>query len=401
VTRPPGTSRAAIIGVGELTPVRRTEGATTMGLLARAARLALDDAGLEPGDVDGLFMGPQVGETPQHVPATLAEYLGLAPRAANVVDLGGATGPGMIWRAAATIDAGMAETVLCLVGNHRNPEPVRSPNRNPIREFDVPHGASGANASYAFLKSAHMAAHGTADADYAQIAAISRAHAQDNPAAIFHGTPATLQDVLDSPYIAEPLHLLEIVMPVAGATAVVVVSPERAAALAADGRLPHPPVHLLGAGEKVTHRAMSQAPSLTSGPLRPAIAQAYAQAETGPGGLDVLSLYDCYTVVTALTLEDAGLCPPGGFARWFGERDVSHRGEVTYNPHGGQLGCGQADLAGGMSHAIEAVHQLRGTARGRQHHRADGRPSTALVTGNGATLSEAVALVLRGEGVTA
>ncbi|MFC7404036.1 thiolase family protein [Georgenia alba] len=394
MTRAVGASRAAIVGVGELTPVRRTEGATTMGLLARAARAALDDAGLEPSDVDGLLVAPQVGETPQHVPATVAEYLGLQPRMADVVDLGGATGPGMIWRAGAAVDAGMADVVLCLVGNHRNPKPLRSPNRNPIRELDVPHGASGANTSYAFLKSAHMAAYGTTDEDFAQIAAVSRAHAQLNPAAIFHGRPATLRDVLDSPYVAEPLHLLEIVMPVAGATAVVVVSPERATGWPG----PRRPVHLLGAGEKVSHRAMSFSPSLTSGPLRPAIAQAYAQAGVGPADLDVLSLYDCYTVVTALTLEDAGICPPGRFADFFRDRDVSHAGEVAYNPHGGQLGCGQADLAGGMSHAIEAVHQLRGTAHGRQHHgRADAGPRTALVTGNGATLSEAVALVLGAE----
>lgn len=386
MSRGTGAPRGTIVGVGELEPVRRTEGVTTMGLLGRAARLAVEDAGIGKDEIDGLLMGPQVGETPQHVPAMLSEYLGLQPRTANVVDLGGATGPGMLWRAAAAIDAGMAEVVLCLVGNHRNPVPPRSPNRNPIREFDVPFGASGANTSYAFLKTAHMDRYGTTDADFAQIAAVSRANAQHNPQAVFHGTPATVQDVLDSPFIAEPLHLLEIVMPVAGATAVVVVSPERAAAM----DLPHPPVHLLGAGEKLTHRAMSQSPSLTSGPLKPSMEQAFAQAGITPGELDVLSVYDCYTVMAAITLEDAGVCGPGEFAQWMQGRDLSHTGSVAYNPHGGQLGCGQADLAGGMSHAIEAVHQLRGTAHGRQA--AD--PHLALVTGNGATMGEAVALVL-------
>lgn len=390
MSRCTGAARGTIVGVAELEPVRRTEGVTTMGLLARAAKLALQDAGIGRDSVDGLLMGPQVGETPQHVPAMLSEYLGLQPRMANVVDLGGATGPGMIWRAAAAIDAGMADVVLCLVGNHRNPVPPRSPNRNPIREFDVPFGASGANTSYALLKTAHMDRYGTTDADFARIAAVSRANAQHNPRAVFHGKPATVQDVLDSPFVAEPLHLLEIVMPVAGATAVVVVSPERAAAM----DLPHPPVHLLGAGEKLTHRAMSQSPSLTSGPLRPAMEQAYAQAGIVPAELDVLSLYDCYTVMAAITLEDSGVCGPGTFAQWMQGRDLSHTGPVAYNPHGGQLGCGQADLAGGMSHAIEAVHQLRGTAHGRQC--AD--PQVALVTGNGATMSEAVALVLGTEG---
>ena len=141
----PGRSRAAIVGIGELKPERMTSGATTLGMIADVSRLALLDAGLEPQAIDGLLVGPQVGETPQHVPATVAEYLGLRPRMANIVDLGGASAAGMVWRAAAAIAAGMCETVLCVLANTREKEPPRSPNRNPIREFDVPFGASGAN----------------------------------------------------------------------------------------------------------------------------------------------------------------------------------------------------------------------------------------------------------------
>jgi acetyl-CoA acetyltransferase len=386
MSRTAGTPWGALIGIGELKPVRKTEGKTTMGLLAEAARLAVQDSGLAKDRIDGLLVGPQVGETPQHVPATVAEYLGLRPRMSNVVDLGGASGPGMIWRAAAAINAGMATAVLCVLGNHRNPVPPRSPNRNPIREFDVPFGASGANTAYALLKQRHMADYGTSTEDFAELAAISRANAQLNPDAIFYGKPATTADILASPMVADPLHLLEIVMPVAGADAVVVVSPDLAGQL----DLPHDPVYLLGAGEMVTHRAMSQAPSLTSGPLKPSMEQAFAQSGVAAQDLDLLSLYDCYTVMVAITLEDAGLCTPGQFARWMKDHDLSHTGDFPLNTHGGQLGFGQADLAGGMSHVVEAVRQLRGTAAGRQIR--DAR--TALVTGNGATMSEAVALVL-------
>ena len=152
--------RAAISGIGELKPKRRTEGVTTLEILSRVSRLAALDAGIGPDEIDGLLVGPQVGETPQHVPATVAEYLGLSPTMSNVVDLGGASGPGMIWRAAAAIEAGMCETVLCVLGNHRDKVTPRSPNRNPIREFDVPFCASGANVSYALLMQAHMAAYG-------------------------------------------------------------------------------------------------------------------------------------------------------------------------------------------------------------------------------------------------
>jgi len=376
--------RAALVGIGELKPVRKTCGETTLDWIAQSVRLAVADAGLTRDAIDGLLVGPQVGETPQHVPATVAEYLGLTPRMANVVDLGGASGAGMVWRAGAAIAAGMCEAVVCVLANVREAQPPRSPNRNPIREFDVPFGASGANISYALAMQAHMARYHSTPEQFASIAAWARHNAQSNPDAIFYGQPASVADVLASPVIASPLHLYEIVMPVAGGTAVVVVSPERARALK------HPPVYLLGAGEKITHRAMSQAPELTSGPLKAAIAQALIQAGVSVQQMSLLSLYDCYTIMVALTIEDAGLCAPGQFGHWLAGRTLGFDGNTPLNTHGGQLGFGQPDLAGGMTHIVEAVRQLRHQGGARQIPGAE----LALVTGNGATVSEAVALVL-------
>jgi acetyl-CoA acetyltransferase len=377
-------SKGAIIGVGELKPVRRTEGVTTLELLAKVSLAAVMDAGIEPYEIDGLLVGPQVGETPQHVPATIAEYLGLKPTMGNVVDLGGASGAGMVWRAAAAIEAGMCDTVLCVLGNARDDIAPRSPNRNPIREFDVPFGASGANISYALFMQAHMARYGTTPEDYATLAHWARHNAQSNPDAIFYGKPATVDEVLASPVIATPLHLFEIVMPVAGAEAVIVTSAKRARDRGQNA------VHLLGAGEKITHRAASQAPDLTTGPLKDAMARAFAQSGTTAKYMDLLALYDCYTIMVALTIEDAGLCQPGQFGHWLKGRNLSFQGDTPLNTHGGQLGFGQPDLAGGMTHIVEAVRQLRGTANGRQIR----APKLALVTGNGATVSEASALVL-------
>lgn len=375
---------ASIVGIGELKPARRTRGETTLGMIAEVSRQAVEDAGLEKGAVDGLLVGPQVGETPMHVPATVAEYLGLQPRMANLVDLGGASAAGMIWRAAAAISSGMCEVVLCVLAAPREEQTLRSPNRNPIREFEPPFGASGANISYAMPMRRHMEEFGTRPEDFASIASWARHNAQYNPDAIFYGQPVSVSDVLASPVIADPLHLLECVMTVAGGAAVVVTSRDRAR------RLRHPPVHLLGAGEKITHRAISQAPSLTSGPLKPAIAQAMQQAGVAIEEIDLLSLYDCYSVMVALTIEDAGLCPPGYFGHWMREHKLGFDGDQPLNTHGGQLGFGQADMAGGMSHVIEAVRQLRHEAVGRQI--ADAH--LALITGNGATVSEATALVL-------
>ncbi|MCT2535347.1 thiolase family protein [Aquibacillus koreensis] len=382
-------SSAAIIGIGELKPSRYTEGKTTLGMIAESVCLAVQDAGLEKEAIDGLLVGPQVGETPQHVPATVSEYLGLEPKMSNVVDLGGATGPGMLWRAQAAIDAGMCETVVCVLGNiNEKGKALRSPNRNPIREFDVPFGASGANTSYALLKRRHMEQYGSKQEDFALLAHWARKNAQLNPDAIFYGQPASVEDVMASPVIVDPLHLFEIVMPVAGGAAVVITSNKRL--IHGCG---HAPVYLLGAGEKVTHRAVSQAPDLEHAPLSYAIPHALAQARVGINDMDLLSLYDCYTSVVATTIENAGLCAPGQFGKWVSEHTLGHDGDWPLNTHGGQLGFGQADLAGGMSHVIEAVRQLRLEAHGRQIKDAQ----YALVTGNGATLSEATALVLGGE----
>ncbi|MDC3415854.1 thiolase family protein [Aquibacillus salsiterrae] len=382
-------AKPAIVGLGELKPVRYTEGQTTLGMIAESVRLAALDAGIEKGQIDGLLVGPQVGETPQHVPATVSEYLGLEPRMSNVVDLGGATGAGMLWRAQAAINAGMCETVVCVLANtHEKGKVSRSPNRNPIREFDVPFGASGANTSYALLKQRHMEEYGSTQEQFALIAHWARKNAQLHPDAIFYRKPASVDDVLASPLIVDPLHLYEIVMPVGGGAAVIVTSNERII----DANK-HPPVYCLGAGEKVTHRAVSQAPALEAAPLSYAIAHALGQARLKVEEMNLLSLYDCYTSVVGTTLENAGLCPPGKFGEWMKHHSFGHDGDFPLNTHGGQLGFGQADLAGGMSHIIEAVRQLRGEAYGRQIKRA----RYALVTGNGATLSEATALVLGGE----
>lgn len=375
----------AIVGVAELAPQRTSTGTTTLSTIAEVSRRAVEDAGMVPADIDGLLVGTQVGETPQHVPATVAEYLGLQPSMSNVVDLGGATAAGMAWRAGAAIDHGMCDVVLCVLGNTREPgnEP-RSPNRNPIREFDVPFGASGANPSYALIARNHMDLYGTTPRQLAHAVVAQRTNAQTNPTAIFCGTSLTVEDVVTAPIIASPLRLYDIVMPCAGGAAFIVTSLERAR------DCPWDPVVLAGAGEKVTHRGIASAPDLSISPLRDAISRAYTQACVGPGDLDLLSLYDCYSILLAITVEDAGLCAKGEGGAWLADRDLTFRGELPLNTHGGQLSCGQADLAGGMSHIVEAVRQLRHSLSERQIPNVE----VALVTGNGATMSEATALIL-------
>jgi acetyl-CoA acetyltransferase len=388
--------KAAIIGIGEFKPTRYTEGATTLGMLAEVARQAIADAGLEMGEVDGLIT-ESFAEVPFMAPSTLVEYLGIQARFAEVVDLGGATGAGMAWRAAAAIASGMCETVVCLTAARREQRttagPRRSANtgwagarsdRSPYSEFEVPYGAIGANFGYAQIANRYMFEHKLKPEQLAKIAVAQRYNACHNPNALFFGQPIGIEDVLNSPVIVDPLHLLEIVMPVAGAAALVVTSAKRAK------KAKRPPVYILGAGENTTHRSITYAPSLTDSPIKVAADAAFAMAGVRRKDIDLASIYDCYTITVLISLEDAGFAKKGRGGAFVDEHNLQWDGDFPLNPHGGQLSFGQAGLAGGMSHVTEAARQLMGRAQGRQVK----KPKLAFVNGNGGIMSEQVSLIL-------
>ena len=339
-----------------------------------------------------------MGGVPTFVPATVAEFVGLQPRFAELVDLGGATGAGMIWRAAAAIQAGMCTTCLCLTGAHRRPRrsgprpdgqaastagrPSR--DRSPHAEFDAPYGDIGANVGYAMLATRYAHEYPLTAGQRAKVAVDQRRNANANPDAIFHGVPLTVDDVLDSPVICEPLRMLEIVMPSAGAAAVVVTAADRTDDAA------QPPAWILGAGESVTHSSFSQAPRLLDTGVGIAARAAFGMAGVEPGDIGLASLYDCYTIMVLLTLEEAGFCGPGEAGAFVDAHDLTWSGDFPVNTHGGQLSFGQPGMAGGMSHVTEAIRQLQGRAGDRQVPSLD----LAYVHGNGGVIAEQVGLVL-------
>ncbi|GBD12353.1 hypothetical protein HRbin24_00360 [bacterium HR24] len=380
--------RAAICGVGEVGPFREASDRTAVELMLEAGRLAMVDAGLEPAEVDGLLVAPLLVGAPVTLPSMLAEYLGLSPTYADIVDLGGATAAGMVWRAAAAVAAGAARAVLCLTGEAVDPESfytrgVRWPGL-PLPEFERPYGPMGANSGYAMIAMRHGYEYGTTDRQRAKVAVDQRQNACANPRALFYGRPITVDDVLESPVIVDPLHLLEIVMPCSGAIAFVVARPE----VAREGL--HPPVYLLGFGEKVTHSMPSHAPNLTTSAVAYTARRAFEMAGVEPQDIDLVSVYDCYTITVIVTLEDAGFCPKGRGGPFVEEHDLTYRGDFPVNTHGGQLSYGQPGLAGGASHVLEAVYQLRGEAGERQVRDCQ----LAFVQGNGGIMSEQVSLIL-------
>ena len=225
---------AAVTGVAERKPTRWTDGETTIDMTAKIGVQAIADAGLELADIDGLICHPMAG-VPMLVPSTIIETMGLRAMYADTVDLGGATAAGMVWRAAAAIHAGQARAVLCVTASRRQRRDGSQPRRSgqptgrdtsAWAEFEVPFGNIGANVGYAMIANRYLHEHHCEPEQLAKIAVHQRDNACRNPDAFFSDQPITVDDVLGSPMVADPLHLLEIVMPSAGAAAIVVVHPD-------------------------------------------------------------------------------------------------------------------------------------------------------------------------------
>jgi acetyl-CoA acetyltransferase len=394
---------ACIVGIAERAAERKFAGTPTLTVeqWAGLAADALADAGIASSEVDGLVCAGDVAEASLFVPATIAEYCGWSVNFAERIDLGGATAVGMVWRAAAAIELGLCEVVVCAtVGQPRPPSP-RPPRDlgarmvygasstewgSPQAEFDVPYGNVAQNCGYAMYAQRYHDLYGWDERARAKIAADQRVSACANPSAVFFGQPITVDDVLASRVIATPLHLLEIVMPCTGGAAFVVTTSERARDLA------HRPVTVAGFGERLTHKTPTYAAEMPRTPVRDAAAQAFAMAGIGPGDVDMVQLYDCYTITALLTIEDSGFCATGEGMAFVAGHDLSFRGDFPCNTHGGQLGMGQTGLSGGTSHVIEGVRQVQGRSGERQLARHD----VAYVTGTGGVMSEQTAVVLTG-----
>jgi acetyl-CoA C-acetyltransferase len=393
---------AAIVGFAEHRSERHFTGTPRFSLeqWADFAALALADAGIESREVDGIVCAGDLRESSLFVPATVAEYCGWSVNFAERLDLGGASPVGMVWRAAAAIELGLCEVVVATaVGLPRpdppEPEPVdprimwgASSNAfgSPQAEFEIPYGHVAQNTGFAMYAQRYHDAFGWDERARAKIASDQRKSACANPDAVFFGKPITPEDVLASRMIADPLHLLEIVMPCSGGAAVVLTSRERAA------RTRHRPVFVTGFGERLSHKTPTYTHDMTRTPVAAAADSAFTMAGIGRDAIDMVQLYDCYTITALLTIEDSGFCAKGEGMAFVNEHDLSYEGDFPCNTHGGQLGFGQPGLAGGMSHVVEAVRQVQGRADGRQLARHD----TAYVSGTGGVMSEQSALVLQG-----
>jgi acetyl-CoA acetyltransferase len=374
-----------IAGVG-LTAFGKHAGSSTLDLMSAAASAALQDAGLERRDIDGLLCGYSTTLPHLMLSTVFAEHFGLKPRYAHAMQIGGATGFAMAMAAHLLIEAGAARRILVVAGENRLTGQTRDAAVQTLAQvghpvYEVPLGAT-IPAYYALVASRYMHEHGHTEEDLAELAVLMRAHAANHPGAQFKDA-ISVQDVLSSKTIASPLKLLDC-CPVSDGGAAFVVASEPSTSHR---------VKIRGAAQAHTHQHVSAAPSLTSFGAGASSREALAQAGMGASDCQYAAIYDSFTITLAILLEEIGLAPRGQAGRHAQEGYFSRGGRFPLNLHGGLLSYGHCGVGGAIAHLVEANLQLTGRAGERQA----GTPATALLHGDGGVLSSHVTLVICSE----
>ena len=380
-------NRVAIVGVGE-SDIGKVPGMSGLRLNAQAARRALDDAGLKVSDIDGVLTAYSFTEPYFMLGTVLCEYLGLRPRYNASLVVGGATPAVMLKHAAEAIAAGSADTILVCAGENRATGQSRDQAVAALMAvghpyFERPYGPS-IPGFYAMISRRHMEEFGTTEQQMAAVAVTARHHASMHPNAHMR-KPITVDDVMASKPIADPLKMLDCCLLSDAGGAFIVTSAERARDLKSR------PAYLAGIAEYHTHEHIMCAPSLTEFGARETSEAAYRMAGLGPADVDVAQLYDCFTVVPMIELEEVGLCERGESGSYFEQGHARiGGGRVPINTHGGMLSHAHAGAAGGLFGIVEAVRQLRGGLGPRQVEGAE----VALVHNEGGILSSHCTMLL-------
>jgi acetyl-CoA acetyltransferase len=376
--------RPAIIGLG-MTPMSVTAGADSFTLGVEAVSAALADAGLDRADADGMLVGSSQGIRTDRLGVNLARRAGLGDlRLLEHLEIKGATAVAMIVRAALAVRAGMVQTVICVFAD----APIRggaaagtayaqSGGNAGVRGLERASGVLGSVPTFALLASRFLSLRGGTEADLCAVALSARAWAAGSPQAV-NRKPLDAGGYYASRMIATPLRVLDCARPVNGAVAVIVSSARPASAPAID-------VRGMGAAHPMRRRRAG-GESWFGGGVR-AVDDALATAGLSRGDLDVVELYDPFTIVTLCLLEEYGLCEPGGAGEFARGGAIAPGGALPLNTGGGQL---SGFYLQGMTPLAEAIIQLRGAGGDRQVPGAQ----TALVTGIGGRVDHHEALVL-------
>jgi len=352
-------------------PYEKREPHELLWHLWQAARACLDRAGVEKDELDGLTLA-SFSYPPGNV-VTLGEHFGLRLRWAEQGVFGGASGVVAVGHAADAIRAGRARAVLCLAGDVftvATHDAMLESFTPAMRDYLAPAGFGGANGIFSLVQRRHSELYGTTREQLGKIAVTLREHALLNPNALFK-EPLRLEEYLDARPIAEPLHLFDCVMPCSGDEDGLVVEEELA------GRTGRPAIEV--AAMRELHNAHPGLPLSLPAGFEVYADELFEAAGVTRADVDLVELYDDYTIMVAVQLESYGFCPIGGAGAFLDGTDISIRGGLPLNTGGGQLSCGQSGAGGGMIAVTEAVQQLQHEAGARQVQGAE----VGLVSGFG------------------
>ncbi len=375
---------AAIVGVAE-SDLGKIPDRTALELQAQAARSALLDAGLDLRDVDGVFAHTE----DRFASLALAEYLGIRPRYADSTNVGGMSNVLHLGHAIAAIESGRCEVALITYGSTQLSDGSRKLTglaedpRSPRGQFIVPMGHLSPIGYYAMAARLHMDRYGTRPRDLAEIALAARKWAMLNPKA-YRREPLSLEDVLASPMIAEPLRQRDCCLVTDGGGALVVTRAPRARSL------PKTPVYVHGMAETFSHHytPFDLADWLETG-VRSTADVAFEQAGMTRDDIDVVQIYDHFTIGVMQALEELGFCARGEGKDFVAHGRLAPGGAFPINTSGGGLSYGHPGMFG-IFLLIEAVRQLRGECGARQL----GTPKTALCHAPGLVFSANVTAIL-------
>ena len=376
---------ASISGVGETLYSRGPAARSSLALQLEAALAALRDAGLQPGDIDGIVPSSVGSATAED----FIENFGLKDlRFSATVPMGGASAVAGLQLAQAVIGAGICRHVLLVVGRDGRSGNIgarlrATPQFRTVAEFETPSGAFAPVELYAPMARRHMATYGTRSEDFAHVAVTMRQHAIGQPNALMK-KPITVADHQASRMIADPFRLLDCSLESSGAAAVIV----SAKGCAADLR--QRPVHLMASaeGHPDSPSSITQRPDLLQLGIAKAASRAFEQAGVTRADIDVAAIYDCFTYILLCQLEDLGFCAKGEGAAFVRDGNIGLGGQLPVNTHGGLLS--QAHMVG-MNHIVELVRQLRGQAANQVIGAEIG-----LVTGYGDMGDGSIAILRRG-----
>ncbi|MEZ5818847.1 MAG: thiolase domain-containing protein [Hyphomicrobiaceae bacterium] len=372
--------KAYIVGAWEH-PTRKAPDISLMQLHAECAKGALEDAGLSVKDVDGYFCA--AGDTPGLGGMSMAEYMGLRLKHYDSTDSGGSSYNLHVGHALQAIATGRCNVALVTLAGRPRSEGVQTgtaPRMGNVHQadlqFEFPYGPATAN-MYAMAARRHMHQFGTTSEQLAWVKVAASHHAQHNPHAMLPKV-VTVEDVVNSPMVADPLHRLDCCVISDGGGALVITKPEIAKSLK------RPLVKVIGVGEANKAQWGGVDLDLTYSAGRESGARAFEMAGVKPSDIKYASIYDSFTITVVMQLEDLGFCKKGEGGKFVSDGNlISGVGKLPFNTDGGGLCSNHPGNRGGMTKVIEAVRQARGEAHPKVQVK---DPSIVLAHGTGGSL---------------